>query len=318
MPHFCIVIPSSDAAQTIEDAIRSAVSQDYDDYSVVVSDNASADGTIECLQRFGNHPRLAIHRHTERLGKTANWNRAFRLAGDCEYLVNLHADDRLEPHCLTTLARRTRRKPALAHGAIRSIFFNGTPKSKRRHFAWPYVVPQGPGLQMLLMLGNLVSVVGTAISRRAFEAVGGWPEEYTFMQDVELWSRLSRLGETYYIPAVLGDYRDQQRQGVNLNYLAELISWHLRCAECDEGAFMGWCAQAGLRKTVKDITQSIEAKLLRNHKAVWDNYTAAVKHLGSHGGIYVDPVWIQRTLRLQYCARYLGKKLNGPRHKMRN
>src|SRR5207237_3905500 len=92
MPYFCIVIPSSDAAQTIEEAIRSAVSQDYGDYRVVVSDNASADGTIECLQRLGNHQRLAIHQHSERLGKTANWNRAFRLAGDCEYFVNLHAD----------------------------------------------------------------------------------------------------------------------------------------------------------------------------------------------------------------------------------
>ena len=42
---FTVVIPTRDRADTLLYAIKSALSQDYQDFTVLVSDNASVDST---------------------------------------------------------------------------------------------------------------------------------------------------------------------------------------------------------------------------------------------------------------------------------
>jgi len=225
LPRFCIIIPSSNSAATLGEAVQSALDQDYADYSVVVSDNASSDGTAEIMSRF-SHRRLRFLRHSAKVNKTENWRRAYALAEDCDYLVNLHSDDRLDAACLQALTRWFGQRPALLHGAFRRISPLGEPRPGRARFPLAHST-SGIAAKEILLLGNIVGVVGAAIRADAYAALGGWPERYSFFQDIEMWYSLAGVGKIVYLPEVLGSYRDAPAtSSASAGNICEALDWH--------------------------------------------------------------------------------------------
>ncbi len=74
-PRISILIPTYNRARYLADALESALAQDYPNYEVVVSDNASTDGTAEVVARYLADPRLRYYRNPENLGIGANWTK---------------------------------------------------------------------------------------------------------------------------------------------------------------------------------------------------------------------------------------------------
>ena len=99
MAKFSIVIPCFNQAAKISEAIESSLAQNYPDFEIAVTDNASTDGSGEIIDGYDG-PRLKKYLCSDFVPKTDNWNRAYSAASDCEYLVTLHADDILSPHAL--------------------------------------------------------------------------------------------------------------------------------------------------------------------------------------------------------------------------
>lgn len=206
MPRFAIVMPNYNCGEFVGKAIESALNQSFTDYAVTVSDNASSDSSREQISRF-NNSRLQIHLHDQCLEKTANWNRAFALAPDCEYLVNLHSDDILSPDCLRTIdAAIKQQRPALVYGAIQLMEYDGSPSPRKSFFPLGHKT-SGDLQKEILILANPVHVVGTCIRRDLFEKLGGWPAKYNFMQDLDLWLQLADEGISHYLPVKFGYYR---------------------------------------------------------------------------------------------------------------
>lgn len=99
-PRFSIVIPAYQAAETVGDAIRSALGQTYPAHEVIVVDDGSTDGTDSVLGSFGQRIR-AIHQ--ENRGAAAARNTAMA-AAEGDFLVMLDADDAYHPRRLEVLA----------------------------------------------------------------------------------------------------------------------------------------------------------------------------------------------------------------------
>jgi glycosyltransferase involved in cell wall biosynthesis len=111
-PLFTIAIPTYNRAALLAEALQSALAQTFDDYEIVVRDNASTDGTAE-LVRGHPSPRLRHYRNEENVG----WHRNFDLlAQDAqgEYLVYLQDDDLLRPDFLARAARALQGRPDVA------------------------------------------------------------------------------------------------------------------------------------------------------------------------------------------------------------
>ena len=136
MVRFCIVIPTSDSICTLAAAVESALAQDYVDFIVHVSDNASTDGSQVYLEQLRN-VRLSVGCHCERLGKTENWNRAFRTAPNAEIFVMLHSDDILYGGTLVALAGAFDQipAPALVFGNHDILSVDGSVITNKK--AWP-------------------------------------------------------------------------------------------------------------------------------------------------------------------------------------
>lgn len=96
---FSILLPTRNRLELLKLAVDSVRQQDYDDWEIVISDNASSEevcGYIETLCE----PRIQCHRTEQFLPVTENWNAALeRSSGD--YIIMLGDDDGLMLGCLS-------------------------------------------------------------------------------------------------------------------------------------------------------------------------------------------------------------------------
>src|SRR5262245_23599195 len=102
-PRFSIVIPTRNRAHLVPCAIRSALAQTFDDFELVVVDNASTDGTDQAIRAFKDPRIRAIHSNQARLMHD-NWTFALSLARG-EYVLFLCDDDAWHPRLLDIVDR---------------------------------------------------------------------------------------------------------------------------------------------------------------------------------------------------------------------
>ena len=91
-----VVIPVRDRQRTIEEAVRSALSQKTDfPFNVIVVDNHSTDSTTNILSSLAKHDGRLVHLIPERrdLGIGGCWNEAIYSEKCGEYAVQLDSDD---------------------------------------------------------------------------------------------------------------------------------------------------------------------------------------------------------------------------------
>ena len=97
-PLVTIAIPTFNRARLLKDCILSALSQTYQHFEIVVSDNASTDETVEVLRQFRDR-RLRVIRQRSNIGMLPNWNACLAEAkGD--YILFVSDDDRIAPWML--------------------------------------------------------------------------------------------------------------------------------------------------------------------------------------------------------------------------
>jgi glycosyltransferase involved in cell wall biosynthesis len=89
-------IPARNGESFIGRAIESILAQDFDDFEVVVCDNASTDGTGDIVRRYADRDRRVRYvRNPKDIGQIANFNRAFELSRG-EFVRWMGADDWIE------------------------------------------------------------------------------------------------------------------------------------------------------------------------------------------------------------------------------
>ena len=88
-----IMIPTYNQEKSIEDAISSAISQDYDNLEIVISDDCSTDGTSLIAKKYSNGKNIRYYRNDRNLGRVANYKETLYKRASGEYVVNLDGDD---------------------------------------------------------------------------------------------------------------------------------------------------------------------------------------------------------------------------------
>lgn len=79
----------------MEESIRSALSQDYKHLEIVVSDDASTDGTSRVLARYSDDSRVRVYINPINLGRVANYRQGLYERARGDYVLNLDGDDYL-------------------------------------------------------------------------------------------------------------------------------------------------------------------------------------------------------------------------------
>jgi len=104
-------------------ALNSILNQNFEDYSVVVSDNSTDDDTEQLIQR-NHYPRLHYIRRKPSLPPLEHFN-AVLSEVTSDYFMIFHDDDIMEPDCLKLLSKKLKNNPdAAAAGGNASCFWN--------------------------------------------------------------------------------------------------------------------------------------------------------------------------------------------------
>ncbi len=90
-----ILIPTYNQESFINEAIKSALSQDYKNLSVVVIDDASSDQTALVCAQWLNNPRFTYLKNKENLGRVKNYRDSLLLHAKSEWVLMLDGDDYL-------------------------------------------------------------------------------------------------------------------------------------------------------------------------------------------------------------------------------
>ena len=102
MPKFTIAIPTFNRSYIVERAIRSVLDQTYQDFELLIVDDASIDNTKDIIKRY-HDPRIRYVRNECNLGIIKNINKCINLAAG-EYYFHLADDDRMLPTMLEKVA----------------------------------------------------------------------------------------------------------------------------------------------------------------------------------------------------------------------
>lgn len=212
-PRAAICIPLFQKAHYIGRAIESVLTQTFEDFELVVLDNASTDGSSEVVDGYRD-PRLRVVRHDETVPMIENFNAA--VAATRAPLVKvLNADDLVEPEALARQVAVLDADPDVVVVSSRHHLVDDADRivSRDRTLRTADLLGrQGRESVVRRVIrhgGNPLGVPGNMLFRRsAFDAVGGFgSEDDSFVIDVALAVRLTTVGDFYGLPETLSRFR---------------------------------------------------------------------------------------------------------------
>lgn len=183
LPKISIVIPTFNAAITLERAIKSLVNQNYPNLELILMDGGSSDETTDIAERYKSYFTHIISEPDR--GQANALNKGFKLATG-ELFGWLCADDELAPDALFHFVELFQTNPDvnLVTGGCRRLFSDGT----------EIVTEPNPLVMERISYQNGIEQPSTMWRATIHKAAGELDESYHFAFDWEWWNRLKLVG----------------------------------------------------------------------------------------------------------------------------
>jgi hypothetical protein len=202
MTQVSIVITCYNLGSYLEEALASALSQNYEDFEVILIDDGSTDAaTVAALNRLPPHPRLQVLR-TSNQGVSRARNHAISMARG-SYILPLDADDRILPDYLASAVAVLDQRPEVGFVGCHYRTFGERTLEYRPE---SYSIPE-------LLVEN-VAPIASVFRRTCWEQVGGYCADMNGMEDWDLWLGILNQG---YVGAVLPKILFEYRMRANSN-----------------------------------------------------------------------------------------------------
>lgn len=194
-PLLSVVMPSLNAAGTIERSLDSIRAQGVDGVEVVVADGGSTDGTSELLAQRPD----VLWRSEPDKGLSDAFNKgAARATGDV--LGWLNADDVYLPGALDRVQRAFAANPGLDWLTGRCIIVDGAGDEIRQRVTRYKNAMLARYSHRLHLTHNFVSAPATFFRREAFTSVGRMDLALRYSMDYDLYLRLGRRSAPTILP----------------------------------------------------------------------------------------------------------------------
>jgi glycosyltransferase involved in cell wall biosynthesis len=213
VPRVSVVMPVYNYAEFIPRAVNSLLLQEYKNWELVISDNASTDNTEEVARAFANKdPRIHYYRNKTNVGVCGNFNlceaRAHPQSG---YIIGLPADDWLHPQALSKLMTAAEAHPEVVLVHCDGFRMEGDVNLGRYTKIFRYVPNAGKHHELAMLYRNdYVPFQGALVNRKLARELypthnlrpkqGLHDPELAYTSDYHLWLQLlSRGGLAYYL-----------------------------------------------------------------------------------------------------------------------
>jgi glycosyltransferase involved in cell wall biosynthesis len=289
-----VCIPTYNRANLLREAMKSVLAQTFDDFELIVRDNASEDDTESVVKSFSDK-RIRYFKNPQNLGHRANWNSCLRVARG-NYIATLSDDDMMLPENLAKKVEVLRRNPqvGLVHSKYHLIDQEG------RIIEYDTNWGHGPDRtldalerpeDLLTAFLNTINLPTVLFRRACYERLGGFSDQIEFAYDWEYWMRIA----IYYDVAFLAQ---------------PLVKWRIH-----SGSMTKTC----VRNPVVQLREDLAAKreVFRRHvyaiprgrelkREMWRNMARRIFHAAQ---TMLEDGWGEaeaRTFVLKMCLLYPG------------
>ncbi|MFN3193546.1 MAG: glycosyltransferase family 2 protein [Aureliella sp.] len=207
VPHVSVVMPAYNAGAYLLDAVASIVEQSYSNWELVVVNDGSTDGTSEMLNWFAKQDSRIRVIHQANSGIVAALNHACQEA-KAPLLMRMDCDDIALPNRMTeqVAVMHSNEDCVVVGGGILEFDCDGDPLCFNR-----LAQEHDEIVSALLQRRTGHFHPTTMIRAEAFHAVGGYRPQYEWVEDHDLWLRISELGELRNVPDIVLCYRQHSK-----------------------------------------------------------------------------------------------------------
>jgi len=232
---FSIIIPTYNHAGYLDHALKSVLNQTYQDFEVIVVNNYSTDDTLEVIERTSD-PRVKVinFRNYGVIGSSRNKG---ILSARGRYVAFLDSDDwwhsdKLEK--VVTIFERHSDVDLVCH--CENYIRNGTRRGRSN-----CIVPKRFRTNIfdyMLFGDSCIVTSATVVKREKLIGIGLFNEDpaFTTVEDYDLWLRLARVSQFYFMREVLGEHRyhsasETAKIEMHINNLLSLLQFYLQGLE---------------------------------------------------------------------------------------
>lgn len=196
-PAVSVVMSVYNGADGLSTTIKSIRQQTFQDFEVIIVDDASRDETWQILTNV-DLSRLRLHRNTTNRGQTACLNQAIDMARG-RYIARHDAQDSSEKTRFEEQVRFLAKHPKVAMVGSQVEWVDGLGRLVRT-FDYPTSHEQ---LVARLKQKNSFAHGSIMIRRDVLVRVGKYREAFRLAQDYDLWLRISEIAKVANLPQVL-------------------------------------------------------------------------------------------------------------------
>ena len=222
MPHISVTVPVYNRAHLVGRTIDCILQQTFQDFDVLIVDDASQDNTAEVVKSYcARDPRLKLVVNPVNLGLTRNWNKCLDLAAGPLVQI-MQSDDLIDSDYLQLVSDTFEQYPDLGFVAANCRYidandcvFGSNPSIE------PHYYLAGDEAVKALLTGGYPHVSSIIIRRACYEEVGKFSEAIWHGPDMEMDVRLAAHYGFYHFGTVHTSFRRHGSNMGNLEYLRE-------------------------------------------------------------------------------------------------
>lgn len=197
-PLVSVLMTAYNREQFIGDAIQSVLASTYQNWELIIVDDASVDRTATIAKIFAEKDkRVKVYVNENNLGDYPNRNKAAEYATG-KYLKYVDSDDTIFPEALQNMVRAMEEFPQAEWGMGSEVYEVTEPiclshrEAYEMHYFDKPVFFASPGMAI--------------ISKKAFTAVGGFRVQ-RMVSDFDMWHKLSAYSPLVLIPGNIVNIR---------------------------------------------------------------------------------------------------------------
>lgn len=219
MARVTIIVPNFNHARFLESRLQSIVTQTYQDFELLLLDDASTDGSDGMLERFAHQRNCRFLRNQENSGSAfAQWNKGVALS-ETEFVWIAESDDVAEPALLERLVRCLDEHPGAVlsycqsttiseKGIAMKVMDEWTNDLDASRWKRDFVNDGRDELSRFMILKNTIPNASAVVFRRAaFSAAGGAFAGMRICGDWLLWAAMLTRGEVAFVAEALNGFR---------------------------------------------------------------------------------------------------------------
>ena len=254
-PLVSVIVPNYNHAPYLKERIDSVLSQDFQDFELILLDDCSSDDSRTIIENYREHPRVThVVMNTENTGNTfIQWERGIKLAQG-KYIWIAESDDVAEHNFLSTLIPQLeadeQRVVAFAHS--RMIDSNGQPLQQTWHkggSSGAILIHNGRQFNRQKMITHcaIYNASMTVFRKSVFEQIPSDYQHFRYCGDWLFWTYVCELGDVVEVCQQLsrlrrhgnevsarsqrngGKWRDTGGIMMRFMEIMQLSDWQRRC-----------------------------------------------------------------------------------------